>query len=164
MTLYGVPVEYWVCLLIVWCAFLWLWHEFDLQKRENRALDTALSRQPPALPAREDAPMASENLEMDIGPTNHLLSLDCSWQDPAYASQAEVLRQLAGRIRMLRDAQGWTQEQFAERATMQRSYLADLELGRRNPSVRTLVKVANAFGVPVRELFEEIKRGRQTRA
>jgi len=30
---------------------------------------------------------------------------------------------------------------------MQRSYLGDLELGRRNPSLRTLVKVANAFGL-----------------
>jgi transcriptional regulator with XRE-family HTH domain len=42
---------------------------------------------------------------------------------------------------------------------MQRSYLADLELGRRNPSVRTLVRVANAFGIAVLELFEgEVKR------
>jgi transcriptional regulator with XRE-family HTH domain len=55
---------------------------------------------------------------------------------------------------MLREAKGWTQEQLAERAAMQRSYLGDLELGRRNPSVRTLVKVANAFGISVQELFE----------
>jgi len=62
---------------------------------------------------------------------------------------------------MLREAKGWTQEQFAERASMQRSYLGDLELGRRNPSVRTLVKVANAFGVSVPELFEG---GRKSKA
>lgn len=37
---------------------------------------------------------------------------------------------------------------------MQRSYLADLELGRRNPSVRTLVRVANAFGIAIHDLFE----------
>jgi transcriptional regulator with XRE-family HTH domain len=37
---------------------------------------------------------------------------------------------------------------------MPHSYLADLELGRRNPSVRTLVRVANALGIAVRELFE----------
>jgi transcriptional regulator with XRE-family HTH domain len=42
---------------------------------------------------------------------------------------------------------------------MQRSYLADLELGRRNPSVRTLVRVANAFRIAVQALFEgEVKR------
>jgi len=69
-------------------------------------------------------------------------------------SETQILRLLAERIRMLREAKGWTQEQFAERAAMQRSYLGDLELGRRNPSVRTLVKVANAFGISVPELFE----------
>jgi transcriptional regulator with XRE-family HTH domain len=42
-------------------------------------------------------------------------------------------------------------------AYMQRSYLADLERGHRNPSVRTLVKVANAFGVPVHSLLEDTK-------
>ena len=46
---------------------------------------------------------------------------------------------------------------FAERASMQRSYLADLERGHRNPSVRTLVKVANAFGVPVADLLQNFK-------
>jgi transcriptional regulator with XRE-family HTH domain len=38
---------------------------------------------------------------------------------------------LAERIKTLREARGWTQEQLAERAAMQRSYLADRELGRR---------------------------------
>jgi transcriptional regulator with XRE-family HTH domain len=76
-------------------------------------------------------------------------------------SETQILRLLAERIRMLREAKGWTQEQLAERAAMQRSYLGDLELGRRNPSVRTLVKVANAFGISVQELFEG---GRKSKA
>ena len=46
---------------------------------------------------------------------------------------------------------------------MQRSYLADLELGRRNPSVRTLVKVANAFGIAVAELLEGGRKERGAR-
>jgi len=37
---------------------------------------------------------------------------------------------------------------------MQRSYLGDLERGFRNPSIRTLVKVANAFGVSVAALLD----------
>jgi transcriptional regulator with XRE-family HTH domain len=69
-------------------------------------------------------------------------------------SETQILRQLAGRIKALRDEKGWSQEQLAERAAMQRSYLADLELGRRNPSVRTLVKVANAFGIHIADLFD----------
>ena len=78
-------------------------------------------------------------------------------------AETQILRQLAERIKSLREANGWTQEQFAERAAMQRSYLADLELGRRNPSVRTLVKVANAFGIAVPELFERGKEIRRAR-
>jgi transcriptional regulator with XRE-family HTH domain len=46
---------------------------------------------------------------------------------------------------------------------VQRSYLADLELGRRNPSVRTLVKVANAFGVAVAELLDGGQKDRTAR-
>ena len=44
---------------------------------------------------------------------------------------------------------------------MQRSYLADLERGRRNPSVRTLVKMANALGVPITALFEDESKGKR---
>jgi len=78
-------------------------------------------------------------------------------------SETQILRLLAERIKTLRLGRGWTQEQFAERAAMQRSYLADLELGRRNPSVRTLVKVANAFGIAVPELFESGRKERTAR-
>jgi transcriptional regulator with XRE-family HTH domain len=37
---------------------------------------------------------------------------------------------------------------------MQRSYLAALERGTRNPSVRTLLKLANALTVSVSDLFD----------
>jgi transcriptional regulator with XRE-family HTH domain len=33
--------------------------------------------------------------------------------------------------------------------------LADIERGGRNPSVRTLVKIANAFRVSLKDLFED---------
>jgi len=78
-------------------------------------------------------------------------------------SETQILRLLAERIKMLREARGWTQEQLAERAAMQRSYLGDLELGRRNPSVRTLVKMANAFGIAIPELFESGRKERLAR-
>jgi transcriptional regulator with XRE-family HTH domain len=78
-------------------------------------------------------------------------------------SETQILRQLAERIKVLRDARGWTQEQLAERAAMQRSYLGDLELGRRNPSVRTLVKLANAFGMAVPDLFDSGRKERVAR-
>ena len=66
-----------------------------------------------------------------------------------------MLRTLADRIKSLRRSKRWSQEQLAERASIQRSYLADLERGYRNPSVRTLLKVANAIGLPISSLFVE---------
>jgi transcriptional regulator with XRE-family HTH domain len=68
-------------------------------------------------------------------------------------SETTVLKRLAKRIVTLRTAKGWSQEILAERASIQRSYVADLERGSRNPSVRTLVKLANGLGVPVQSLF-----------
>jgi transcriptional regulator with XRE-family HTH domain len=68
-------------------------------------------------------------------------------------SESQALRLLAKRIRRLRRVHHWSQEQLG--ASIQRSYLADLERGFRNPSVRTLVKIANGLGAPVRELFED---------
>jgi XRE family transcriptional regulator, regulator of sulfur utilization len=70
-------------------------------------------------------------------------------------SESTALLRLATRIKALRADKEWSQEQLAERASIQRSYLADLERGSRNPSVRTLVKIANAFRVSLRDLFEE---------
>jgi transcriptional regulator with XRE-family HTH domain len=68
--------------------------------------------------------------------------------------RTEILRLLAGKIKSLRKECSWSQEDLAERAAIQRSYLADLERGQRNPSGRTLVKLANAFSIPVATLFE----------
>jgi XRE family transcriptional regulator, regulator of sulfur utilization len=69
-------------------------------------------------------------------------------------SESQVLRSLAATIMALRRERQWSQERLAERAAIQRSYIADLERGERNPSVRTLVKLANAFDIGVAVLFQ----------
>jgi transcriptional regulator with XRE-family HTH domain len=81
-------------------------------------------------------------------------------------SEAQILRFLAARIKTLRRSKDWSQEDLAEHASMQRSYIADLERGFRNPSVRTLLKIANALGVLVPTLLEDegkVKRGGSNR-
>jgi transcriptional regulator with XRE-family HTH domain len=59
------------------------------------------------------------------------------------------------RIRELRDAKGWSQEKLAEAAYIDRSYLAGIERGLRNPTVRNLLKIASALKVQMRDLFTE---------
>jgi transcriptional regulator with XRE-family HTH domain len=68
-------------------------------------------------------------------------------------SESAVVKALGKRIRELRDEKGWSQERLAEAAYLDRSYLAGIESGARNPSVRSLLKIANALKVQVGDLF-----------
>ena len=62
---------------------------------------------------------------------------------------------MAGRIKALRAAKLWSQEVLAEKAHLHRTYIAGIEAGNRNPSVRSLIKIANAFRMPIGELFRD---------
>jgi transcriptional regulator with XRE-family HTH domain len=67
-----------------------------------------------------------------------------------------LLRALGRRLHQLREARGWTQELLAERADVDRSYVAGIEAGLRNPSVKALAKIACGFGINLSELFETV--------
>ena len=62
---------------------------------------------------------------------------------------AHLARNLGG----LRHARALTQDTLARKAGVPRSTIANLESGTGNPSLRVLVKVANALGVPIDELL-----------
>ena len=53
----------------------------------------------------------------------------------------------------------WSQQELSEHATINRTYLAGIERGLRNPSIRSILKLANAFRVPLSVLFEPIPQG-----
>jgi transcriptional regulator with XRE-family HTH domain len=61
---------------------------------------------------------------------------------------------LARRIKLLRNRRNWSQERLAEEAGIHRVYLAGIELGQRNPSLRNLENLARALGVTLPKLFE----------
>jgi transcriptional regulator with XRE-family HTH domain len=59
------------------------------------------------------------------------------------------IRQLVGRnVRKFRVEKGLTQEEFAVRSGFSQQYLSDLERGRRNPTVVSILELAMALGVP----------------
>ncbi|MDT3425295.1 transcriptional regulator with XRE-family HTH domain [Paenibacillus forsythiae] len=60
---------------------------------------------------------------------------------------------VGNRIRELRKAKGWTQEQLAEAASLHYSYIGGVERGDRNISLETLEKIIAAFQVPAIEVF-----------
>jgi transcriptional regulator with XRE-family HTH domain len=57
----------------------------------------------------------------------------------------DLLIRLGDRIRKLRKRRGWTQTVMAERVGIDRSFLADVERGKRNISVLNLDLIAKGF-------------------
>jgi transcriptional regulator with XRE-family HTH domain len=67
---------------------------------------------------------------------------------------ATALVRLGKRIKALRLAVELTQEEAAERAKLDDKHWQDIEAGRTNPTVATLVGIARALGATIAELFE----------
>jgi transcriptional regulator with XRE-family HTH domain len=63
-------------------------------------------------------------------------------------------RRLAKKIRQLRLERGWSQEELAAEANMHKNYIGGIERAERNPSLKHIGKIADAFGVTIPALFE----------
>ena len=57
------------------------------------------------------------------------------------------------RVRQLRKARGWSQENFAHEVGLDRSYMGGVERGERNVSLENICLIAKALAVPPAELF-----------
>ena len=71
--------------------------------------------------------------------------------DNPFHKEREVL---GNTIRKIRESKKMTQEDLAEKASSNVSYLAKIENGNVNTSVRYLIKIARGLGVQVKNLFE----------
>lgn len=60
------------------------------------------------------------------------------------------------RIKELRNKLGISQEELAFRSEIHRTYIASLEVGKRNVSIETLEKVVDALEVSLSEFFNFI--------
>lgn len=67
-----------------------------------------------------------------------------------------ITEKVGNRIRELRDETGLSQEKFALKIGMDRTYFASVELGKRNIALKNIEKIANGLGVTLSELFEGI--------
>ncbi|AMK25082.1 MULTISPECIES: helix-turn-helix domain-containing protein [unclassified Sphingobium] len=54
----------------------------------------------------------------------------------------------------VRTQKGWTQEQLAFEADVKRSYISEIESGKRNPSLDVVEKIAKALDVKLGLLME----------
>jgi len=68
------------------------------------------------------------------------------------AIEAEIFGK---RVRQLRLAAGWTQEQLAEAAGITTTYTSDLERGTKVPSLTIVLQISRAFRISVAELLRD---------
>lgn len=67
-------------------------------------------------------------------------------------------------VRRLREARGWSQEQLAEHAGLNRSYVGEIERGTVIASIVTVEKLARAFGVSIADLLLKVAGARDAAA
>lgn len=64
------------------------------------------------------------------------------------------------RIRYLRLRAGYSQEELASLCLLDRTYIGGIERGERNPSLKNILRIAEALAVPVTALFELAQEGK----
>ncbi len=65
-------------------------------------------------------------------------------------------QKIGKRLREIRTAKGWTQEKLEELSGLDRTYISDIERGVRNPSVKSIEKLAKALRVKPAELLRDL--------
>ncbi|MDY6400060.1 MAG: helix-turn-helix transcriptional regulator [Synergistales bacterium] len=67
-----------------------------------------------------------------------------------------ITKKFGERVRELRIHNNMSQEKFALHISMDRTYLASVESGKRNISLENINKIANGLSITLEELFKGI--------
>jgi transcriptional regulator with XRE-family HTH domain len=80
--------------------------------------------------------------------------------DP-FRDELRLQREALGRrIRELRREHGWSQEEFADRAHIHRTFAGSLERGEKNCSFHALILIAQCFSLTVSDLLLGLEEGK----
>ena len=77
---------------------------------------------------------------------------------------SEVTSSIAEAVRRRRESLGMTQEQLAQKAHLNRTYISDIERGTRNFSVGIFDRLANALSVSPSALWKSAEDNRKSSA
>ena len=68
----------------------------------------------------------------------------------------DILKLLGSRIRAQRKLLNWTQEELADNAAIDRSYIGGVERGQRNLTMTMLCQICGAMGCDVASLTKDL--------
>ncbi len=66
----------------------------------------------------------------------------------------DICKRLGSNVKRLRVEKGWSQEDYADRAGIHRTYVSDIERAARNPTISVVEKLAKALKVSASVLIE----------
>jgi transcriptional regulator with XRE-family HTH domain len=68
--------------------------------------------------------------------------------------RTEITRRFGGRVRELRQRAGLSQEAFAAKCDLDRTYISGIERGQRNVALRNIEAIATALNLSIAELMK----------
>src|SRR5438105_8533965 len=67
--------------------------------------------------------------------------------------KVDLKKTFGAEVKRRRTDLGISQEELAERASLHRTYITDVEAGKRNPSLASIQRLATALGAPLSAVF-----------
>lgn len=71
--------------------------------------------------------------------------------------QKDLMFAFGQTVRRIRLSMDISQEKFADMCDLHRTYISDIELGKRNVSLENIGKMASALNMNISELFQEVE-------
>ncbi len=65
-----------------------------------------------------------------------------------------IYKSIGKRIKFLRENKGYTQENLADKTGLSLDYIGKIEVNINKPGLKSLIKIANALEVHIKELFD----------
>lgn len=71
--------------------------------------------------------------------------------------QDDILIRYGQAVRKIRLEQGISQEELADRCGLHRTYISDIELGKRNLSLENIERISLSLNKKISDFFEEVE-------
>lgn len=73
-------------------------------------------------------------------------------------AEEELAKRFGELVRRLRQAKGYSQEDFSFRVGLHQTYVSSVERGERNVTIGTANRIARALGTTLADLFGDLER------